>query len=70
MTWSRRCGLAGLTLARHLLTTPRRLRILLLERRAAVPSAQQKVGEATVQVSGYDERRRNCMTPLAEELCG
>jgi 2-polyprenyl-6-methoxyphenol hydroxylase-like FAD-dependent oxidoreductase len=45
-------GLAGLSLARHLLLTSNRT-ILLVEKRAAVPPAQQKVGEATVQVSGY-----------------
>jgi flavin-dependent dehydrogenase len=46
-------GLAGLTLARHLLLTPGERRILLLEKRASIPPAGQKVGEATVQVSGY-----------------
>src|SRR5579863_9785906 len=45
-------GLAGLSLARHLLmNTPRT--ILLLEKRAEVPSPHQKVGEATVQLGGY-----------------
>lgn len=45
-------GLAGLSLARHLLmNTPRS--ILLLEKRAEVPSPHQKVGEATVQLGGY-----------------
>jgi flavin-dependent dehydrogenase len=55
-------GLAGLTLARHLLLTPAASgsgriaevrRILLLEKRASVPPPGQKVGEATVQVSAY-----------------
>jgi len=46
-------GLAGLTLARHLLLTPGDRRILLLEKRHAIPPGGQKVGEATVQVSGY-----------------
>ena len=45
-------GLAGLSLARHLLIHTKR-RILLLEKRTDVPSARQKVGEATVQVSSY-----------------
>ncbi len=45
-------GLAGLTLARHLLLDTDRT-VLLLERREEVPPAGQKVGEATVQVSGY-----------------
>lgn len=46
-------GLAGLTLARQLLLTAGDRRILLLEKRAAIPPEGQKVGEATVQVSGY-----------------
>lgn len=46
-------GLAGLCLARQLLLTQPDLRILLLERRHALPRREQKVGEATVQVSGY-----------------
>jgi flavin-dependent dehydrogenase len=45
-------GLAGLSLARQLLLNSKK-RILLVEKRAAIPPAQQKVGEATVQVSGY-----------------
>ncbi len=45
-------GLAGLTLARHLLLDTSRT-VLLLDRRAEVPPPGQKVGEATVQVSGY-----------------
>ncbi len=45
-------GMAGLTLARHLLLDTDRT-VLLLERRDEVPPPGQKVGEATVQVSGY-----------------
>ncbi len=45
-------GLAGLSLARHLLLDTDKT-ILLLERRAEVPPPRQKVGEATVQLSGY-----------------
>jgi flavin-dependent dehydrogenase len=45
-------GLAGLSLARQLLTTTGK-KVLLLEKRSEVPSSRQKVGEATVQVSGY-----------------
>ncbi|HYU35578.1 MAG TPA: hypothetical protein VEW48_25770 [Thermoanaerobaculia bacterium] len=46
-------GLAGLSLARQLLLADPDLRILMLERRHAVPRREQKVGEATVQASGY-----------------
>jgi flavin-dependent dehydrogenase len=46
-------GLAGLTLARQLLLTAEGRRILMLEKRATIPPEGQKVGEATVQVSGY-----------------
>jgi 2-polyprenyl-6-methoxyphenol hydroxylase-like FAD-dependent oxidoreductase len=46
-------GLAGLTLARHLLLERPEIRILMLDRQAEIPSPKQKVGEATVQVSGY-----------------
>ena len=46
-------GLAGLSLARQLLLADPELRILLLERRHQVPRREQKVGEATVQASGY-----------------
>src|SRR5215210_9265248 len=46
-------GLAGLTLARHLLLARPDLRILMLDRLAGIPAPKQKVGEATVQVSGY-----------------
>jgi 2-polyprenyl-6-methoxyphenol hydroxylase-like FAD-dependent oxidoreductase len=45
-------GLAGLALARQLLLNSDK-RILLLEKRAAVPPVHQKVGESCVQVSGY-----------------
>src|SRR5215471_17930990 len=45
-------GLAGLSLARQLLMNSSK-RILLLEKLAALPSPRQKVGEATVQLSGY-----------------
>lgn len=45
-------GLAGLTLARHLLLASDR-RILLLERRAELPPSRQKVGESSVQLAGY-----------------
>ena len=46
-------GLAGLSLARHLLLEKPEIRILMVDRQAEVPPARQKVGEATVQVSGY-----------------
>ncbi|HKI02082.1 MAG TPA: hypothetical protein VKK31_08885 [Thermoanaerobaculia bacterium] len=46
-------GLAGLTLARQLLLARPEYRILMLDRLAEIPSPKQKVGEATVQVSGY-----------------
>jgi flavin-dependent dehydrogenase len=46
-------GLAGLTLARHLLLEAPDLRVLMVDRLAEIPSPKQKVGEATVQVSGY-----------------
>jgi flavin-dependent dehydrogenase len=46
-------GLAGLTLARQLLLSRPEIRILMLDRQAEIPSRKQKVGEATVQVSGY-----------------
>jgi len=45
-------GLAGLTLARQLLLNSEK-RILLIDRRAELPPSKQKVGEATVQMSGY-----------------
>ena len=45
-------GLAGLSLARHLLLDSDQA-ILMLERREEIPPAKQKVGEATVQLSGY-----------------
>jgi len=45
-------GLAGLALARQLLMNSRKT-VLLLEKWPEVPIQRQKVGEATVQVSGY-----------------
>jgi flavin-dependent dehydrogenase len=45
-------GMAGLTLARQLLLQSQKS-VLLLEKRSQIPPARQKVGEATVQVSGY-----------------
>ena len=45
-------GLAGLTLARHLLLETD-CRVLLLERRQEIPAHRQKVGESTVQLAGY-----------------
>src|SRR5262245_12412880 len=45
-------GLAGLTLSRQLLLNSDR-RILLLDKRAEVPSPRQKVGESTVQLGAY-----------------
>ncbi|MEL7059379.1 MAG: tryptophan 7-halogenase [Acidobacteriota bacterium] len=44
-------GLAGLTLARHLLLDTDKS-VLLVERRDALPPDRQKVGESTVQVGG------------------
>ena len=46
-------GLAGLSLARQLLLSSDSLTILQFDKRLTVPQAGQKVGEATVQVSGY-----------------
>jgi flavin-dependent dehydrogenase len=46
-------GLAGLTLARQLLLAEPGINILMVDRGAEIPSPKQKVGEATVQVSGY-----------------
>src|SRR5205809_3497369 len=45
-------GLAGLTLARQLLLNSDKT-ILLLDKRAEVPTPRQKVGESTVQVGAY-----------------
>src|SRR5262245_15826438 len=45
-------GLAGLTLSRHLLLNSNK-RILLLDKRAQVPTPRQKVGESTVQLGAY-----------------
>ncbi len=46
-------GLAGLTVARQILLGGRDKSILLLDRRDDLPPTDQKVGEATVQVSGF-----------------
>ena len=46
-------GLAGLSLARQLLLASDSIRILQIDKRLQVPQVGQKVGEATVQVSGY-----------------
>jgi flavin-dependent dehydrogenase len=46
-------GLAGLSLARQLLMADDSVTILEIDKRQQVPPAAQKVGEATVQVSGY-----------------
>lgn len=46
-------GLAGLTLARQVLLTYPDKRVVMVNRRAEIPSPKQKVGEATVQMSGY-----------------
>ena len=45
-------GLAGLTLARHLLLYTDKT-VLLLDKRADPPGPTQKVGESLVQLSGY-----------------
>lgn len=45
-------GLAGLSLARHLLLETDKT-MLLLERRDEIPGPRQKVGESTVQLAGY-----------------
>jgi flavin-dependent dehydrogenase len=45
-------GLAGLSLARQLTLVSDKT-ILLLEKQAQIPPVRQKVGEATVQLSGY-----------------
>ncbi len=45
-------GLAGLSLARQLLLDSDK-KIILIDKRAEVPPARQKVGEATVQLSAY-----------------
>lgn len=46
-------GLAGLSLARHLLLSSDTITILEFDKRLEIPQKGQKVGEATVQVSGY-----------------
>jgi flavin-dependent dehydrogenase len=45
-------GMAGLTLARHLLLETDQ-QVLMIERRESLPPARQKVGESTVQLAGY-----------------
>ncbi|MCP4657121.1 MAG: hypothetical protein GY856_17065, partial [bacterium] len=45
-------GLAGLSLARHLLLDTDKT-ILLLERLSEIPPSRQKVGESSVQLAGY-----------------
>ena len=45
-------GLAGLSLSRQLLLNSEK-RVLLLDKRSAIPPPHQKVGEATVQLSAY-----------------
>ncbi len=45
-------GLAGLSLAQHLIRDTQK-RILLLERRSEIPPPRQKVGESLVQLAGY-----------------
>lgn len=45
-------GLAGLSLARHLLLETGK-RILLLEQRSTIPPSKQKYGESSVQVAGH-----------------
>ncbi|MEZ4749591.1 MAG: tryptophan 7-halogenase, partial [Bdellovibrionota bacterium] len=45
-------GLAGLTLARHLVMHTH-ARVLLIEKRPNLPPKNQKVGESTVQLGGY-----------------
>ena len=45
-------GLAGLSLARQLLLETDKT-VLVIERRAELPPSKQKVGEATVQLSGF-----------------
>jgi 2-polyprenyl-6-methoxyphenol hydroxylase-like FAD-dependent oxidoreductase len=46
-------GLAGLSLARQLLLSAPEKRIVMVDRRGELPPREQKVGEATVQASGY-----------------
>lgn len=45
-------GMAGLTLARHLLLDTEQT-VLLIDRQSQIPPSRQKVGESCVQVSGY-----------------
>jgi flavin-dependent dehydrogenase len=58
-------GLAGLTLARHLLLASGRS-VLLLDRNRQVPAPKQKVGESTVQVAAYYYAK---VLGLEEYLC-
>jgi len=46
-------GLAGLCLARQVHLSAPEKRILMVDRLPEIPSPKQKVGEDTVQVSGY-----------------
>src|SRR5713101_6410341 len=46
-------GLAGLSLARQLQLASGSISILQIDKRGEIPPRGQKVGEATVQVSGY-----------------
>jgi len=46
-------GLAGLSLSRQLLLADEHISILQFDKRGEIPQKGQKVGEATVQVSGY-----------------
>jgi flavin-dependent dehydrogenase len=45
-------GLAGQTLARHLLLDTEK-RVVMIEKRDSLPTPRQKVGESSVQVGGY-----------------
>ncbi|MBK9167257.1 MAG: FAD-dependent oxidoreductase [Bryobacterales bacterium] len=58
-------GLAGLTLARHLLLTTD-CRVVLLDKRKDPPGPSQKVGESLVQLSGYYLSK---VLDLEEHLC-
>ncbi|HYG62815.1 MAG TPA: hypothetical protein VEL74_09560 [Thermoanaerobaculia bacterium] len=46
-------GLAGVCLARQILLADPEKRIIMVDRRSDLPPTKQKVGEATVQMSGY-----------------
>ena len=58
-------GLAGLSLARHLLLETD-CTVALLERRRELPPRRQKVGESTVQLAGYYFSK---VLDLEEHLC-